>query len=256
MKSKLTMVVSLLFLGISCFSITACDEEKQGTGAAGEVSDVEWESRLNLNFESVKSCTIIMTEKPTYDVSQAQEYGEYYSDTITMKVDTVNQIIYRNNTYTYYDEGTEKVYTSYHQSYDFCIDGKYYSVDYDDDSEEYPEETPEWTCREITKADFIENMESVGNTFAALGVYADPMLKDYIFKYNSETGAYEMDASYGTAGYSLKFLNNGGIQIIMQSNSLSVMTEEFYDIDKTVVSVPDNVMQVALDFVAANAEEN
>ncbi len=256
MKNKLAVGLSLLLMGVGACTLVACGDDSgknDGATVSGEVSDAVWQETLSLNFESAESCTCVLSEKSTFDKSQAQEYGEYYDYTSTVKIDTVNQIIYCNDVDYCYDDVDEEIYVDYYQSYEFYHGGKYYRVSYHDDTDEYPDETPEWSCHEITKADFISEMESYGNAFATLNLYSDPMMKDYLFNYNSETKAYEMDASFGTSGYSLKFTDNG-VSFNIQVNSLMVITESFYDVNKTVVSVPTNILQIVAEYEAEKAE--
>ncbi len=259
MKSKLTILLALLLLIVGCVSFTACgsDGESNGDGMsiAGKVSDDEWKELLSLNFEAAKSFTVKSTYKSTHSESQAQEYGEYYDNVSTTYVDSVNEIIYTYDEDYMYDETDEKCYHSYHKNYTLKHNGKYYSVSYYDNTEEEPESTPKWTCNEITKADLTREIEYISNEFAIFNAYSDPMMKEYVFQYNSETKTYEMNASFGSFGYGLQFLDNGGITLLMQLDSLTKTAQTFYDVEKTTVSAPNaDALKAIDDYVASQAE--
>lgn len=229
-KIKLGAIcVACTVLACGAVSLFGCGAQDPNAGT--QVSDEEWEERLNITVEQYNSFTCTSKLYSSYSKEQAEEYGEWYSFTTTYQVDNKNQLIKLSSDDCVYNRETNDFTESNSTCYSILDGAGYY--DY------YPD-YKENCVRETTKADFINKIETITKSVSLLSVYKDPIMK-YAFTYNNETGAY--DIGYTESGISIKFLNNGGMTLTMDSTSICRSERTITGINSTVVVVPTTAYQ-------------
>lgn len=262
-KVKRFIAVSAAFAAsaVGIVGLAACDDESSssGGGASGSgVSDEVWEQMLGINFETENNFTYISENAPTYSKDKAEEYGEWYRSVSSYRVDNEKQvIIYAYSTERWQAEKLEKEWqddgsylevlvpahfdVSITTEYYFVEDGTYYCAEHSVDQDGLTNTVDDsWSGTEITKAEFIEEIEQISNSASGFSQYE--RLKG-MFKYDEETDAYVL-SSMGTAELSIRF-GEKSVSVIVANNSLTTNTVTISDVGTTDVTIP----QGALDAV-------
>lgn len=213
---------------LTCGAVSLFGCSSQDQDASTQVSDAEWEERLDIKVEEYNSFTYTQKIYSSYSKQQANEYGEWYSHAITYQVDNKNELIRINTNNCEYERETDSFNDEDSTTYSLHYGAGYYNY--------YPNSSDNNFVSEKTKADFVNEIESISKSVSAIvGVYSDPIMKSF-FVYNDETGTYDM--GYSTLSLSIKFLNNGGITIIYDTTSICRTELTITGINNTIVSVP------------------
>ncbi len=240
MKRTLASILTAVFLCCIFFAFAACDDKN----ADGQISDADWERWLSFDFETEENFTLISETGPLYSKEEAAEYGEWEKFTHTWYIDRESQRIHVTSNAEMYipadpEEGTEAYFrTTEYDKYVFYYNSAYYSSI-------YSEEDARYYATLITKASFIEEIESITNITALFSMYSDPLFRS-VFEYNKETGRYEMYES-GTLSVALEFSENGGVSLYSQTSSIRYGITALKDVDKTTVELSSFVIDSTYD---------
>ena len=234
-------------------------------GFTGQVSDEEWEKLLNMNWEAEENFTLTQVSGSSYAKEEAATYGEWQQQTATYYVNNeTNTLVGSVSTTTWVDNeiltiDDEETFVAAHfetytyTNYYFTKDGKYYCATCDTYAG-YPDRENEtsWSGHEITLAYFTETMETMLNLSAAFSTYSSPAMKQ-AFTYDEEKESYVM-MSMGSQSVSLKFLENNGLQLDVQSTSIYKVTTTIFDVGTTVVTIPSQAYDACEEFEIPSAQ--
>ncbi len=232
-----------LFLVVAVtLSVTfvGCKSSVEEGESIGKVSAKQWEESLSFNFETADSYTMSDISGSTYDVNQAQEYGEYWLTTSTTYVDVKNSKAYMISETKEYNFSTQEVESEgIYVNYLFLQDGVYYSAE--------KTGTGQWDIDIMSKADYLYEIELEYNVVSmrTMGFIA---MKDE-FNYDKDFKAYVMA---GPVELRLQFLSGGGYGIYEKISSTEMWERKVYSINKTTVDIPQEVLTAVEDFNSAN----
>ena len=104
--------------------MAACGDDEKGVGG---VSDAEWQAMLDFQPENYTSYTVATKSYSSYDKSQAEEYGEWENNTVTVSIDKTNQIYVRVNKRETYNTASGEFDVSTNTTYGFQYRNNYYT---------------------------------------------------------------------------------------------------------------------------------
>lgn len=216
--------------------MAACGDDEKGGGG---VSDAEWQAMLDFQPENYTSYTVATKSYSSYDKSQAEEYGEWENNTVTVSIDKTNQIYVRVNKRETYNTASGEFDVSTNTTYGFQYRNNYYTW--------YKQDGYETAQVNISsKADFISELESFDVMTNSLQAYAQPAMKS-MFKYNSSTGSYELN--YAGQSVSLKF-NDDSVRLIFKETSIYANEIEISKKNETVNTIPNAVKTDVDNYIA------
>ncbi len=102
-----------------------------------------------------------------------------------------------------------------------------------------------WLATELSKANYTHKTETMMNSMGMLEVLNTLALYEdmySLFEYDKGTGRYKM-MSMGTMTYEFGFPKNGGIEIYMQTTSISYVSQGVTDIGKTEITLLPQVVK-------------
>ncbi len=247
---KHSKIVALGLATVTAFSmatmgLVACGDDENGAG--GGISDSQWSSVLNFDAEKYNNYTIVRKDYNTYGKDQVEEYGEWSMRVNTIKIDMQNELYSDSDEYEHYKTDAQDFVTENNMEYCFKYNQAYYRWD-----NSYSYESA--YISSLTKADMINKMESYNHITDMFQAYSQPAVKA-LFKYNSKTGMYET-SQLGMMNLSLQFLEGNGIRIVMKENSIKASEIIVKDINKTTITVPNNVKTDVDAYIAEQDAEN
>ncbi len=276
--------LSGMFAGCSMLGLGGDDGDGAVVNGGAEVSTKQWKEMLSMDYAAQDNFTFIQSTGSTYGKEEAEEYGEWYYYVMTYKIDRDNDIyIYHNVSDRYVpeeeklvdgesvtveahfeEEETTEYYFKDGNTY-YCVQD--YNYEYDSVREDYEKakadgsftgtfkgyctqhniedyKTQPWRAYEITKANYIEETETMMNLAETLSLtnsaYAE--LKS-MFKYNESTGRYQLIAA-GTMAMELKFIGTRGVEYYMETNSITYISQIVQDFGATETEIPKEAYDV------------
>lgn len=239
-RKRFLAVLSAALMAVAVVALAACGD-KNGGGTSGEVSDSVWQDRLTVSVDACKSCTVTMRMEPKYGKDEIEEYGEYDRDEEIYYIDFENEIMHTIHEDEEYDDSEQVFKKDKREEYYFKYKDGYYRWE--------KSNSDQANVYKGTKAAFIDQSETPANAASQFSVYAQ--MKS-AFRYNEETQSYDL-AQYGTMKISLQFPNDGGVRMIFDATSTTQEVISLTGVDKTTVTVPDNVKADIDAYIAEQA---
>lgn len=243
-RAAILIATAVLACGAAAFS--AC-ESGSGNDGGVKVSESQWQERLTIEIESYDSLTVTDSCYSTYPKEQAAEYGEWDSYKESTQVDNKAQIMcYTSERESYSPNSTNTVngfVKTTTTKYTFCYNEKYYSWSKQD------EDWRPYGVTELTKAQFINEIDMVGSEFAMLSMYANEQVYK-TFNYNSKTNTYEI-VQGGSFSIGIQFPKSGGVKFINQMSSIEKTELSIEKLNSTTITVPKQAYDAVDAFLAA-----
>lgn len=244
---KLSKILALGVATVTAFSmatmgLAACGDDDSDGG----VTDAQWQAVLNFSAEKYNNYTIVQKYYNTYDKNQVEEYGEWESTTRTIKIDLKGELYSEIEQHESYDADQAQFETRTDTKYCFKYGQAYY-----DWTKWHGNESA--SISSMTKASLIERLERYEDITAIFQAYSQPSMRA-MFKYNSSTGMYDMSQMGVTV--SLQFLDDNGVRLVNKQNSIQASEIIVKDINKTTVTVPNNVKTDVDAYIAEQNSEN
>lgn len=259
-KEKIMMIRSKILSLVLCVA-TAFSATVMGLAASGgdpqtgaNVSDERWVAMLDFQPSQYDSYTYVSHSYDLYDKSQAEERGGWEDVTLTIKIDRKNRMYHSNingETYDYSQDGPHTIHSfSDSDEYIYPEDSAYYSYEID-------RQTPTYSVKHIfskTEGEVDEIFDRDDSLYVLFRMYAHLR---FMFTYNDKTGAYECSTSdaVSTSFLSVKFTEGGVIILSSDSEMGRTIEIEIKDLNKTVVSVPNNVKDEVRDYFAEHPQQ-